>query len=208
MAVIMKRSNAYRRDFIGIVNDVLRGISRDLSTTRTMMSCRVNIVYMRKIISMMVERGIIEKDHQASRSNRIRYRPTERGLRLLDLLAGIERIQATHDHSHPSNQIIDIHLIKDEALSVARIISLKKRRERVEIMYLIMSTLIDGPKTRASIASSCCLNAEQIASYIEEMLSYGMIQEITAECKTKYSLTKKGEEFISLFLDIYRLLYY
>lgn len=208
VAVTMKRSNTSRRDFISIVNDVLRGISRDLSTTRTMMSCRINVIYMKRVISMMIERGLIEINNQASRSTRVRYRPTERGLKLMDLLAGIERIQASNGHSHSNDHTLDVRLIRNEALDIARVISLKKRRERVEIMYLIMSTLIDGPKTRVSIASSCCLNAEQVSTYIDELLSYGMIQEIITECKTKYSLTKKGEEFISLFLNIYRLLYY
>lgn len=208
MAVTMKRSIATRRDFIGIVNDVLRGISGDLSMTRTMMSCRINIVYMRKVISMMIERGLIEKDQQASKSTRVRYRPTEKGLRLLDLLNGIERIQATSEDSCSNERVIDIHPARDEALKLARNISFKKRRERVEIMFLILCTLIDGPKTRASIASSCCLNAEQTATYIEEMLSYGIVQEIIIERKTKYSLTKKGEKFILLFLNVYRLLYY
>lgn len=196
-----------RRDLVELMSDVLKGISKDLSTTRTMMHTRTNWAYVKRIISILVNKGLVEIKQGQHSGIRIKYSLTSKGVKLMELLSRIERIKEEHSLDNPHGQEIDIDELREEALSLARTVSIKKRRERTDIVFLIVCSLIDGPRTESSIARFAHVNTDQAYSYIDELLASGMIEKMHVDNKTKYSITSKGIEFIYLYVEIYKILY-
>ncbi|MEM4851007.1 MAG: winged helix-turn-helix domain-containing protein [Desulfurococcaceae archaeon] len=76
---------AKRRDIVEVMNEVLEGISKGLPITRIMMYSSVNYAYMKKVVLLLSDRGLIkvEKDPEEMRFH---YYLTTKGIYLRNLL--------------------------------------------------------------------------------------------------------------------------
>lgn len=76
----------------------------------------------------------------------------------------------------------------------------KKRRDREEIMYEILSAAIE-PVTRTRLIYASFLSNTELRQYIALLLEHRML-EVDAITKTRFKVTEEGRKFLRLYDDI------
>jgi predicted transcriptional regulator len=79
----------------------------------------------------------------------------------------------------------------------------KKRRDREEIMYEILSAAIE-PATRTRLIYASFLSNSELRQYITLLLEYRML-EVDSITKTKFKVTEEGRKFLRLYEDMTRM---
>lgn len=199
---------ARRRDIIEVMNEVLEGISKGLSITRILMYSNVNYLYMKKILLILLNRGLVkvEKDREEPRSQ---YCLTAKGIHLKNLLNSLNSlfVYSNGNASKTSwNYEYDAEYIVEKSRIVVKELITKKRRSRIEIYFTILSSVTNKPRTITSIANSCYLNSQQVTKYLKELLELNMIVEIANLNKKKYRITSKGLRFLDTYLKVYEFI--
>jgi predicted transcriptional regulator len=76
----------------------------------------------------------------------------------------------------------------------------KKRRDKEEIMYQILSAAIE-PVTRTRLIYASFLSNNELRHYIALLLEHEML-EVDPIAKTKFKVTDVGREFLKLYESI------
>lgn len=79
----------------------------------------------------------------------------------------------------------------------------RKRRDREEIMYKILSAAIE-PATRTRLIYASFLSNTELRQYITLLLEHRML-EVDPITKTKFKVTEEGRKFIGLYEDMIRM---
>jgi predicted transcriptional regulator len=76
----------------------------------------------------------------------------------------------------------------------------KKRRDKDEIMYGILSAAVE-PITRTRLIYASFLSNSELRHYIAFLLEHRML-EVDPITKTKFKITDEGRKFLKLYEDI------
>lgn len=76
----------------------------------------------------------------------------------------------------------------------------KKRRDKDEIMYEILSAAVE-PITRTRLIYASFLSNSELRQYIAFLLEHRML-EVDPMTKTKFKITDEGRKFLKLYEDI------
>lgn len=76
----------------------------------------------------------------------------------------------------------------------------RKRRDKNEIMYEILSAAVE-PITRTRLIYASFLSNSELRQYIALLLEHGML-EVDPITKTKFKITDEGRKFLKLYEDI------
>jgi predicted transcriptional regulator len=76
----------------------------------------------------------------------------------------------------------------------------RKRRDREEIMYKILSAAIE-PATRTRLIYASFLSNTELRQYITILLEHGML-EVDPITKTRFKVTEEGKKFLGLYESI------
>jgi predicted transcriptional regulator len=76
----------------------------------------------------------------------------------------------------------------------------KKRRDKEEIMYQILSAAKE-PVTRTRLIYASFLSNTELRQYIALLLGYEML-EVDPITKTKFKITEEGRKFLKLYENI------
>lgn len=76
----------------------------------------------------------------------------------------------------------------------------KKRRDREEIMYEILSAAIE-PVTRTRLIYASFLSNTELRQYIELLLENSML-EVDPINKTRFKVTEEGRKFLKLYSEM------
>src|SRR6266508_614577 len=79
----------------------------------------------------------------------------------------------------------------------------KKRRDREEIMYEILSAAIE-PATRTRLIYASFLSNNKLRQYITLLLEHRML-EVDPITKTRFKVTEEGRKFLRLYEDMTRM---
>jgi predicted transcriptional regulator len=79
----------------------------------------------------------------------------------------------------------------------------RKRRDREEIMYKILSAALE-PATRTRLIYASFLSNTELRQYITILLEHGML-EVDAITKIRFKVTEEGRKFIGLYEDMIRM---
>jgi predicted transcriptional regulator len=79
----------------------------------------------------------------------------------------------------------------------------RKRRDREEIMYKILSAARQ-PATRTRLIYASFLSSTELRQYITILLEHGML-EVDPITKTRFKVTEEGRKFIGLYEDMIRV---
>jgi predicted transcriptional regulator len=88
-------------------------------------------------------------------------------------------------------------------LLVTIMIMQKKRRDREEIMYEILSAAIE-PATRTRLIYASFLSNTELRQYITLLLEHRML-EVDPITKTRFKVTEEGRKFLRLYEDMTRM---
>jgi predicted transcriptional regulator len=80
----------------------------------------------------------------------------------------------------------------------------KKRRDREEIMYEILSAAIE-PATRTRLIYASFLSNTELRQYISLLVENRML-EVDPIGKAKFKITEEGRKFLSLYADMIRMM--
>ncbi|MEM0000270.1 MAG: winged helix-turn-helix domain-containing protein [Desulfurococcaceae archaeon] len=198
---------AKRRDIVEVMNEVLEGISKGLPITRIMMYSSVNYAYMKKVVLLLSDRGLIkvEKDPEEMRFH---YYLTTKGIYLRNLLNSLNGL-LVYSYGNANDASwdpeYDAKYIEEKSRIVVKELSTKKKRSHIEIYFAILSSITNKPRTISSIANHCYINLEQATKYLKELLELDMVVEVSDLNKKKYQVTGKGMRFLDTYLRIYEL---
>lgn len=198
---------AKRRDILEILREILDGLTKGFSPTRIMMHSNTNYTYVKKVFSFLSKKELIKVDKNPEEV-KTRYYLTNRGLYLWKLLEGFQYLLYSHSGvgSAEEDPEIDEKYLEEKAYVAAREIINKKRRNRSEIYFTILSSVLSMPRSLSSISNACFLNPEQTKKYIKELLELNMITEIdTNRNRKEYRVTARGLQFLYLYLKIREL---
>jgi len=76
----------------------------------------------------------------------------------------------------------------------------KKRRDKEEIMYHVLSAAME-PVTRTRLIYASFLSNTELRQYIALLLEYEML-EADPITKTKFKITQEGRRFLNLYEDM------
>jgi predicted transcriptional regulator len=79
----------------------------------------------------------------------------------------------------------------------------KKRRDREEIMYEVLSAAIE-PATRTRLIYASFLSNSELRQYITLLLEHRML-EVDPITKTRFKVTEEGRKFLRLYEDMTRM---
>jgi predicted transcriptional regulator len=79
----------------------------------------------------------------------------------------------------------------------------RKRRDREEIMYKILSAAIE-PATRTRLIYASFLSNTELRQYITILLEHRML-EVDPITKTRFKVTEEGKKFLGLYEDMIRM---
>ena len=80
----------------------------------------------------------------------------------------------------------------------------KKRRDREEIMYEILTAAIE-PATRTRLIYASFLSNTELRQYISLLLENRML-EVDPVSKARFRITEEGRKFLSLYSDMIRMM--
>jgi predicted transcriptional regulator len=80
----------------------------------------------------------------------------------------------------------------------------KKRRDREEIMYEILTAAIE-PATRTRLIYASFLSNTELRQYISLLLENGML-EVDSVSKRRFKVTEEGRKFLTLYSDMIRMM--
>lgn len=80
----------------------------------------------------------------------------------------------------------------------------KKRRDREEIMYEILTAAIE-PATRTRLIYASFLSNTELRQYISLLLENGML-EVDSVSKRRFKITEEGRKFLTLYSDMIRMM--
>ena len=80
----------------------------------------------------------------------------------------------------------------------------KKRRDREEIMYEILTAAIE-PATRTRLIYASFLSNTELRQYISLLLENGML-EVDSVGKRRFKITEEGRKFLTLYSDMIRMM--
>lgn len=80
----------------------------------------------------------------------------------------------------------------------------KKRRDREEIMYEILSAAIE-PATRTRLIYASFLSNTELRQYISLLVENRML-EVDPISKARFKITDEGRKFMSLYADMIRMM--
>jgi predicted transcriptional regulator len=79
----------------------------------------------------------------------------------------------------------------------------RKRRDREEIMYEVLSAAIE-PATRTRLIYASFLSNTELRQYITVLLEHRML-EVDPITKTRFKVTEEGRKFLRLYEDMTRM---
>jgi predicted transcriptional regulator len=79
----------------------------------------------------------------------------------------------------------------------------RKRRDREEIMYEVLSAAIE-PATRTRLIYASFLSNTELRQYITVLLEHRML-EVDPMTKTRFKVTEEGRKFLRLYEDMTRM---
>ncbi|MEM4717458.1 MAG: winged helix-turn-helix domain-containing protein [Desulfurococcaceae archaeon] len=197
---------AKQRDQIEIIIDILNGITRELSITRVMMSTGLNYLYIKRILTLLINQGFIISENDTNKAKH-HYYVTINGFFLLNMLRKLKYLLVDKDNSITGDESRhDLKYISKRAKEISLDLIIKKRRSYLEIFFIILSNVIDEPRTLSSIANNSYLNLKQAKSYVNKLIDIGMIERISQGNKEKYRITRKGIALLSIYIEIYNMI--
>lgn len=196
-----------QRDQIEVINDVLNGITRGFSITRVTMSLGLNHLHMKRIITLLVNRGFVKSEIRPE-SMRHCYYVTKDGIDLQDTMRRLRHL-LMHGDNNDSNYSskYDLKRIGEDSQEITLDLIAKKKRSYMEIIFVILSNILDEPRTLSYIANKSYLNQKQAKFYINKLAELEMLTEINKDDKKKYYITQKGIVFLGTYIGIYNLIY-
>lgn len=183
-------------------------VSKGYKLTRVAMSSGCNYSYTKKIVSILIEKGLVStvKCEMLSRDQRLIL--TEQGLFLCKLLDDLQYCLYSKSVFLNGGPQAELNEKLERARRIVQVILGKRRRHRLEIYFTILVLLTNSAMTLYSIANRCFLNMERARQYVEDLVASNLVEEVHDEaCNKIYRVTSRGLHFINLFLKIYEMIH-